>query len=170
MQRVMIVGGPGAGKSTLARKLGRVSGLPVHHMDMIHWMPCWEQRSMTDKWRMTREVEAQDRWIFEGGFSATYDSRAARADTLIWIDLPVGLRLWRVTKRVVRYWGRSRPDLPQGCVEGVKRETWAFYKWIWKTRHSHRRRLMHLLRDHDHLVVHHLRSQGEIRRFLRQFA
>ncbi|MDF9757302.1 Mg-chelatase subunit ChlI [Pseudomonas hunanensis] len=67
MQRVMIVGQPGSGKSTLARKLGEQTGLPVVHIDTIHWQPGWVERSPDEKTRLCREVEARERWIFEGG-------------------------------------------------------------------------------------------------------
>ena len=82
MKRVMIVGGPGSGKSTLARKLGARTGLPVYHMDHIHWMPGWVERPGHDKDRMTHEIHMKDVWIFEGGHSRTYQERFARADTV----------------------------------------------------------------------------------------
>lgn len=170
MQRVMIVGGPGSGKSSLARELGEVTGLPVYHMDLVHWKPGWTRRPMVEKWQLVREIEEREAWIFEGGYSATFDSRAARADTLIWLDLPVALRLWRVTKRLARYWGRSRPDLPTGCVEGLNRETWVFFRWIWTSRTSSRRRVERLIEQQDGLGVYHLKSRSEVRRFLKQVA
>lgn len=64
MKRVMIVGGPGSGKSTLARQLGAITGLPVFHMDHIHWKPHWVERDRADKDLMTRVVHAKDSWIF----------------------------------------------------------------------------------------------------------
>ena len=86
MQRVMIVGQPGSGKSTLARKLGQRTGLPVVHIDTIHWQPGWIERNRDEKTRLCLEVEARECWIFEGGHSATWENRMARADLLIWID------------------------------------------------------------------------------------
>ena len=167
MQRVMIVGGSGSGKSTLARAIGARTGLPVHHMDHIHWMPGWVQRPRDLRRDMALEVEASDAWVFEGGFSTTYDHRLSRADTLIWLDLPVGLRLWCVTKRLIRHWGQSRPDMAEGCAEGLHSETFAFYRWIWNTRHTSRERLIQLLGDASaDLTIHHLTSRRDVRRFL----
>lgn len=167
MQRVMIVGGSGSGKSTLARALGDATGLPVHHMDHIHWMPGWEQRPREQRREMATEIEIGASWIFEGGFSATYAHRLSRADTAIWLDLPVGLRLWRVTKRLLRYWGQERPDMAPGCREGIHGETWAFYVWIWSTRISSRTKLAGLFATAPaHVQVHHLTSRRMVRRFL----
>ncbi|MCV6586017.1 MAG: AAA family ATPase [Marinibacterium sp.] len=168
MERVMIVGGPGSGKSTLARALGARTGLPVFHMDHLHWKPGWQPRSMDEKRPMALAVEAQSRWIFEGGLSDTYDNRASRADTLIWLDLPVGLRLWRVTKRSVLYAGQVRPDMADGCPEGFHGETPEFYRYIWRTRQSSRARVQRLIRTHGAgLGVVHLRAPRAVRDWLR---
>lgn len=167
MKRVMIVGGPGAGKSTLARALGARTGLPVHHMDHIHWLPGWQQRPRDLRKAMAIAVENGPEWIFEGGFSTTYAHRLARADTVVWLDLPVGLRLWRVTKRSVRFRGQRRPDMAPGCVEGFSGEILEFYRYIWRTRASARAQLRALVQDAPgRVTIHHLRSRVAVARFL----
>ncbi|MDW3222717.1 MAG: AAA family ATPase [Paracoccaceae bacterium] len=170
MQRVMIVGGSGSGKSTLARFLGVRTGLPVYHMDHIHWTPGWVARATPERKAMALKIEESPKWIFEGGFSTTYDHRATRADCLIWLDLPVSLRLWRVTYRMLRYYGRQRPDMAEGCQEGLHSETAEFYRWIWRTRSSHRARLVRLIQDHPHLNVHQLTKTAQVTSFMDSFA
>ena len=171
MRRVMIVGGSGSGKSTLARWLGDRTGLPVFHMDHIHWQPGWVARPRDARRTMAEAVEAQDRWIFEGGFSNTYASRLARADTVIWLDLPVGLRLRRVLMRQLRYWGKRRPDMAEGCQEGLHAEALLFYVWIWQTRHSGRAKITELLKDaHPALTLHHLQTVDDVTLLQSQFA
>ena len=113
----MIVGGPGSGKSTLATELGEITGLPVFHMDHIHWQPGWVMRDLDERIRLAGEIHLQDRWIQEGGLSRTYAERCARADTVIWLDLPLRVRLSRIVKRRVQYAGQTRPDLPENCPE-----------------------------------------------------
>lgn len=135
MQRVMIIGQPGSGKSTLARKLGERTGLPVMHIDTIHWQPGWVERSREEKTRLCHEVEAQECWIFEGGHSATWDNRLARADLLIWIDRSAPLRFWRVFLRTMLNRGRSRPDLPDDCPEMLANLP-AFFRFMWRTKSS----------------------------------
>jgi len=167
MKRVMIVGGPGSGKSMLAAALGEKTGLPVFHMDKIHYRPGWVERSRQEKDRLTHEVHIQDRWIFEGGHSNTYAERVARADTFIWLDVPVGLRVFRVLKRSLRYYGRSRPDLPDGCPERFNWQTVEFLTFIWRTRHSARNKLKRIFCDPPaHLTVHRLASLEDVRRFV----
>lgn len=168
MRRVIINGGPGSGKSTLARALGTATGLPVFHMDHIHHLPGWVPRPLAEKVKIANAIEAQDSWIFEGGLSATYDNRADRADTLIWIDLSVGLRFWRVFKRLVTSYGHTRPDSAPDCPEQIDRDTVAFWKWIWDTRHTHRLRLLRLIAEHPHLDVIHLKSRRAVGDFYAQ--
>lgn len=167
MKRVMIVGGPGSGKSTLARILGASTALPVFHMDHIHWKPGWVERDRDEKDRMTHEIHMREAWIFEGGHARTYAERVARADTLIWIDLPVPLRLWRVLRRTATYRGETRPDLPEGCPERLNRETLDFVAFIWRTRNSGRAKIQSILdKAPAHLVIHHLKRREDVRVFL----
>ena len=141
MKRVMIIGQPGSGKSFLARKLGDATGLPVHHMDRIHWQPGWELRSKEEKTALCREVHAQDRWIFEGGFSASWEERLNRCDTLIWLDFPLHVRLLRVIRRTIMNYGQVREDMQDDCPEKFRLE---FYQWIWSTRNTARTKMSKL--------------------------
>ena len=167
MKRVMIVGGPGSGKSTLARMLGARTGLPVVHIDHIHWKPGWVPRSNEEKDRLTHEVHTRDTWIFEGGHSRTYPERLARADTFIWLDVPLWLRVLRVLRRTLRDLGKSRPDLPENCPERLNGETIKFLAFIWRTRHSAREKHRKIAdAPPRHLRVIRLRNLREVRGFL----
>lgn len=163
-RRVMIVGGPGAGKSTLARRLGEITGLPVRHMDLIHWLPGWVERPREEKLAMARAVEAEERWIFEGGLRRTYPTRAARADVVVWLDLPLALRLWRVLRRWRTWRGEGRPDLPPDCPEQLDPE---FLRYIV----LHARRIDRLNAALAHAVPRdafvRLRSPRAVERFVR---
>lgn len=170
MQRVMIVGQPGSGKSTLARMIGQATGLPVFHMDQIHWQPGWVERPHADKLRLAQEVEARPAWVFEGGLSATYRTRMARADLLIWLDVPVWRRLWRVTRRSLAGRGQNRPDLPSGCPEKLSNLP-EFWRFIWTTRRSARVRILRLTQTaRPGLEVVRLRTLSQTRRFLNQLS
>ncbi|MCF3974098.1 AAA family ATPase [Paracoccus sp. EGI L200073] len=163
----MIVGGPGAGKSWIARRLGRISGLPVFHMDHIHWLPGWTPRDPLEKDMLTKDIHARDQWIFEGGHSRTYQARAARAEMLVWLDLPVGLRVRRVLWRSLRFHGRTRPDLPAGCPEILGRQTLNFLRFVWRTAETGRQAVRRVTdAPPAHLRVVHLQGAAEIRDFV----
>ncbi len=162
MKRVMIVGAPGSGKSTVAVRLGAMTGLPVFHMDRIHYLPGWVERGRAEKIAMANAIEASDAWIFEGGLSSTYDNRAARSDLIVWLDLPLLLRLWRVTRRVITTYGQTRPDLTENCPERFDLD---FYRYILMTRRRSRARIARLLAEAGK-PVRHLTSRGAVRDWL----
>lgn len=169
MKRIMIVGQPGSGKSSLAQALGDCTGLPVIHIDKIHWQAGWVERSKSEKTRLCREAEQQDRWIFEGGHSATWASRVARADMLVWLDRPVGLRLWRVLRRALTGLGRTRPDMAEGCPERL-RSIPEFVSYIWTTRKSATDKMARLAAAApDGCRVVRLRSDEDVAHLLDEF-
>lgn len=139
MNRVMIIGQPGSGKSTLARLLGARTGLPVVHIDQVHWMSGWQERPRDQKISLIRAEEEKDRWIIEGGLKATWPTRLDRSDMLIWLDVGLTLRFWRVVMRLVRYRAKTRPDLPDGCPEQFGAVTLEFWLYIFRTHRAARR-------------------------------
>lgn len=164
----MIVGQPGSGKSTLARRLGDLTGLPVLHMDRIHWTPGWIERPRTERIVMVKEHEARDRWIIEGGLSETWPNRRARADLLIWLDIPTVMRLLGVLQRRVTYrGGESRPDLPRNCPERLDLE---FLRWIWKTRRTHRERMRALVDGAGNTPTLTFCSRAAVNAYLRGYS
>ncbi len=167
VKRVMIVGCSGAGKSTLARRLSEKTGLPVIHVDKIYWTTGWISRSREETRRLVAEAIAGEEWIFEGNNSTSFDLRVARTDTVIFLDFPVPLCLFRVIKRVAAGYGRVRPDMAEGCPEGVD---WEFLKWIAGYRKNLRPEIFEML---DSLpagvAVHHLKGPAEVARFLRYY-
>lgn len=166
MKRVMIIGDGGSGKSTLARWLGAHTGLPVYHLDQVYWMPDWTPRPEAQKLAMIAGIEAQEQWIIEGGVSATFENRIARAVTLIWLDLPVTLRLWRIVMRTLAHRGRSRPDMPEGCVQRFDHNTLSFLRFIWQDRHAGRRRMAACRAlAGEGVAVHHLTSRRAVQAF-----
>lgn len=167
MKRVMIVGQPGSGKSTLAIRLGQATELPVYHMDKIHYLPGWVERSAAEKSAMTQEVHVMEHWIFEGGHSATYRERVFRADVFVWLDISLWRRIFRVIKRSYKYRGQVRPDMQDGCPEQFNRQTLEFVGFIIRTRKSARDKLLEINENPpDNLRVVRLRTQLEIDAFL----
>ena len=99
MQRVMIIGGPGSGKSWLAAKLSNRLQLPVIAIDALLHDPSGHLRPADAIDADARAATLGDRWIIEGGNTRTYAERLARADCLIRLRPHRVVRLWGVVRR-----------------------------------------------------------------------
>ncbi len=165
MKRIMIFGASGSGKSTLARELGAITGLPVVHIDPMYWKPGWVQRDTAETAALVRAAMARDKWVFDGNHHATFAERIARADTVVFLDFPTVLRLWRVILRTLRFLGRTRPDMEAGCPERFNGEF--IFKWVaGYRRRSYARDLEVVNTLPERITCHHIKSRRALRRFL----
>jgi hypothetical protein len=167
MKRVAVFGNTGGGKSTLARRLAERTGLPLHPLDLIQFRPGGEAVPREDYLRAHAELMRQDAWVIDGyGCRETAWERFDKADTLVYLDLPLILHHWWVTKRLL-----TAPFVPpEGwpADSPLWRSTINCYKVIWL---CHR----HLTPKYRQLVVdmaaakrvHHLRSPGQVTALLR---
>lgn len=128
MQRVLIIGISGAGKTTLATQMSQKLGLPLFHLDKLFWLPNWQMPEMQDWQSKVQQLAQQDSWIVDGNYANTNPILMPRADTIIYFDFSRMVSLYRVLKRYFSHRVHSRPDLPEGCRERVD---WEFIKYIW---------------------------------------
>ena len=165
MRRILVIGSGGAGKSTLARCVSERLGLPLLHLDRMYWRPGWIA-TPKEEWRQTVESAiAAETWIMDGNYGGTMDIRIRAADTIIFLDLPRLLCLWRIVRRQVQWRGRSRPDMTPGCPE---RLTAQFVGWVWnypRRRRGEVLRLLNALADGKRVVV--LSSRRSVNEFVR---
>ena len=152
MRRVLVIGSPGAGKSTLSHTLGRRTGLPLHHLDRMFWLSGWIERDRDEGRAELERVLAQDRWIIDGNYGSTLPLRIARADTVVWLDYPTALCLGRALRRWWMYRGRSRPDMTEGCPERLDGE---FLLYIVNFRRNWRKRNAAALAGFGGTIVRH---------------
>ena len=166
MERIIIIGCGGAGKSTLARKLGEKTGIPVVHLDQIWWAPGhWKhlEREEFDR-RLMEEVE-KPRWILDGNFNRTLEVRLEKCDTVIYLDFSrmACLRSWM--GRVIKNWGHARADMAEGCTEWFDPE---MARWIWRFNRDNRQRYYGLLGGLEGKQVYILKNRREVERFLKE--
>ncbi|NKB71619.1 MAG: hypothetical protein GKR89_31480 [Candidatus Latescibacteria bacterium] len=165
-RRISIIGSAGAGKSTFAVRLGTLLELPVIHLDAHYWRPNWISPPR-DEWRaQLQQLFQGEDWIMDGNYNNTLPERIAASDAVILLAFPRRICLYRVCKRALKYWGRSRPDLNAGCREHLPDRQ--FLRWIWNYPVVNLPVTMQLLRDVEaekEVVI--LRSNRDVERFLR---
>ncbi len=142
MQRIMIIGCGGAGKSHLARKLHEITGLPLIHLDRYYWMPGWVEPSKAYWQEKMKELVQGDEWIMDGNYGGTMNIRISRADAIIFLDVPTFTCLSQALRRTIRHWGNTRPDMTAGCNE---RFSWSFLHYILNYRRTRRSDIMRKL-------------------------
>ena len=166
MERVMVIGCCGSGKTTLSRRLGEKLGLPVVHLDRIFWSPGhWEHLSREEFDQQLLEEAAKDRWVMDGNYNRTLDLRLERADGVVYLDFTRWRCLWGWMGRVIQNWGKARPDMAEGCAEWFDPEMAAF---IWKFNPTNRKRYLEMLHNWQGGKVYILRTRRDVKRFLKQ--
>ncbi len=164
LRRVLVIGSGGAGKSTFSAKLGAKLGLPVVHLDAHFWKAGWIESDKEEFAQTVARLTDRGAWIIDGNYGGTLDLRLAACDTVIFLDRPRLLCLWRIVLRRLRFHGRTRPDMSAGCNE---RLTWEFIDYIWRYPATRRQRILErltALKDEKNIIV--LQSSRQIEAFL----
>jgi adenylate kinase family enzyme len=165
MHRVLVIGSGGAGKSTFAARLAQHTGLPLIHLDALYWQPGWRETPKQEWMATVERLISGERWVMDGNYGGTLEQRLAACDTVVFLDVPRIVCLWRAIKRRLRFHRRSRPDMRQGCPE---RLTWDFVRWIWKYPVERRPKILQrlsVLEASRRIIV--LRSTTEVDAFFR---
>ncbi|QFK70566.1 DNA topology modulation protein [Pradoshia sp. D12] len=129
MKKIMLIGSGGSGKSTLARQLGEKLNINVYHLDSLFWKPKWVGVPKEEQIQVQYELVTKEYWIIDGNYSSTMDIRINAADTIIFLDIPRTICIYRAFKRMFQYQNKTRPDMGEGCEE---RFSFEFLKWIWE--------------------------------------
>lgn len=108
MQKIIVIGCPGAGKSTFARGLRDITGLPLYYLDMIWHKPDGNNVSREDFDTALDEILVRDRWIIDGNYQRTLEKRLEVCDTVFLLDFPLEVCLAGAQSRI----GMKREDLP----------------------------------------------------------
>ncbi len=164
MKKILIIGSAGAGKSTFARRLHKATDIELIHLDKVFWRPNWVE-TPKDEWKKTVEnLLKKDSWIMDGNYGGTMEIQLAACDTVIFLDLPRTICVWRALKRFLFYKKKTRPDMAEGCDEKLDLE---FIKWIWNYPTRTKPKVESLLeRFQNTKTVIRLQSKNEIEKFL----
>ena len=166
-RRVLVAGVSGVGKSTLARRIAGCLGIPYTEIDSLYHGPGWTPRES-----FVSDVDAYTSapaWVTEWQYRPVRALLAARADTLVWLDLPAVVSYSRVISRTVRrsvsqeeLWnGNREPGLWHAVTEKE-----GIIRWAFSTRGKYRTSVPDAEQEYPHLHVVRLRSQREADRWI----
>ena len=160
MNRIMIIGCPGSGKSTFARGLAAKMGLPLYYLDMMYWNPDRTTKPKDEFRAALRKTVALPEWIIDGNYGSTLEVRMEACDTVIFLDYPVEVCISGVEERR----GKPRPDMPWVETE----PDLEFIEFIQKYNEESRPKVIELLEKYKEKNIIIFKSRAEADEYLRR--
>jgi adenylate kinase family enzyme len=163
MQRILVMGSSGSGKSTFAQQLSAITGIPMVSLDALYWKPGWVPSDNAEFDARVTDVAHQPRWIIDGNYtsSGAGELRRSTADAVFWFDLPRRTCMTGILSRIVTSYGRVRPEMAPGCPEKIDFE---FFRYVWTYRQIQRPKLLEYfegLRPDQPLIAFTNRAQAD---------
>lgn len=165
MKKVAVFGNAGGGKSTLSKKLSEISGLPLHVLDKIQYRSGGAEIPHEDYQRTHQQILVTDRWIIDGfGCMETLWRRLNAADSLVFVDLPLYVHFWWVTKRLITGWFQPPEGWPEKSP--ILKSSFNSYRALWLCHKSLTPKYREYIEQaRSTKRVYHIRSTGQIAQF-----
>jgi adenylate kinase family enzyme len=168
-RRIVVLGASGNGKTTVARTLAARLGVQHVELDALHHGPNWSEPSAEEFRQRVSDALAGNGWVADGDYSSKLgDLVLERADTVVWLDQPLPLILWRLWRRTVGRI-RRREELWSGNRESWRTAFWgreSLFAWTIRSHFRKRRTLPRRFARYAHLRVVRLRSPRAVERYL----
>ena len=166
MKKVAIFGNAGGGKSTLAKKLAHITGLPLHPLDSIQFKPGGGAVPHDEYLTKHAELLQRDEWIIDGfGCVKSAWDRFHHADTLVYVDLPLFTHFRWITKRLFQGGFTTPEGWPPNSP--IVSSTLDSYRVLWScNRYLTPKYRALVAQARAQKQVHHLRSPADIAAFL----
>ena len=158
MKKVIVIGCPGIGKSTISRELHKKTGIPLYHLDMMYWnadKTTVEKSVFIERLSVVLE---KDEWIIDGNYSSTMELRMAACDTVIFLDYPLDVCLDGIKERR----GKPRGDMPWIETE----EDAEFIEFIKSYDEQQKPKVLELLEKYSDKNIVNFKSREEADAFL----
>ena len=165
MERILVIGCAGVGKTTLSRQLGQKLDLPLVHLDSIFWSPGNWQHLDRAAFDAALHAELQKPcWIMEGNYDDTLSIRLEFCDTVFWLDYSPWVCMFRWLKRMIANWNNVRSDMAPGCLE---RFEWEFAKEIWNFNRKNRGKYQRMIAAYPQKKLYRFQTPQQLKRFLK---
>ena len=160
MNKIIVIGCPGSGKSTFSKELHNRTGIPLFHLDMMFWNADKTTVEKSVFRKRLLNILKLDKWIIDGNYQSTMESRLRECDTVFFLDYSLETCLEGV--RVRR--GKARTDMP--WIEKEKEEDAEFVEFIKNYRSESRPIVLALLRQYEHKKIYIFKERSEAEEFL----
>lgn len=164
MERIIIIGCPGSGKSTLGKKLAKTLNLPLVHLDQLFWRENWACIPNEEFDALLLCELKKDKWILDGNFHRTLDLRLDYCDAVILLNYPTLVCYFRVIKRIIANAGKTRSDMTEGCPERFDRE---FLKYVLSFKKKKLPKIKDALAKRNEVKVIEIKSDYALKKFLK---
>lgn len=164
MQKILIIGSNGAGKSTFSYALAEKLNLPLIHIDQIYWRGRWEVTPRDEFERAVVGEAQKEKWIIEGNNIKSLEQRLEYADTVFWFEFPPLFCIFNIFKREWHYRGKVRPDMPDECVSKLRL---SFLRYAWHFNKNNHTRINQMLRHYTHVKVIRFTRRRQVRKYLK---
>ncbi|SHH89766.1 AAA family ATPase [Clostridium intestinale] len=168
MERIIIIGGNGCGKTTFAKELSDKLNLPLIHLDVLYWRDNWETASTDEFDELLVQEITKPKWIIDGNIGRTIPFRLKYCDTVIYMDFSRLKCVYGVIKRVIKCYGKSRTDMGGYCPEKFNMKKFEFLKSVWNFNKNNRKRYYDMLQSANDVKIIILKSRRQVRELLQQ--
>ena len=158
MKKVIVIGCPGSGKSTVSRALHNKTGIPLYHLDMMYWNANKTTVEKSVFFERLHAVLEKDEWIIDGNYGSTMELRMVACDTVIFLDYPLDVCLDGIRARR----GKPRSDMPWIETE----EDSEFIEFIRNYDEQQKPRVLELLQKYSDKNIVIFKSREEADAFL----
>ena len=139
LNRVLVIGCSGGGKTTLSHNISTTSDLEYLSLDRdVRWLPGWRERDRSEQRAIISRLIKKDRWVFDGSGASTFDLRLPRTDLIIWVRVPRHVALFGLSRRIISNYRKVRPFMPDGCPEKFPDREFLSYIWNFEKRYAPR--------------------------------
>ena len=166
MKKVAVFGNTGGGKSTLSKTLSEITGLPLHILDKIQYQSGGIEVPQSEYKHAHQKILVTDQWIIDGfGCMETLWLHLSQADTLIYVDLPLYVHFWWVTKRLFIGYFKPPAGWPQNSP--ILKSSIICYRTLWLChKHLTPRYRKYIEQAQNTKSVYHIRYTKQITQFL----
>ena len=161
--RIAVIGCPGSGKTTFTKSLGEILGRPIVHLDKVLWGANWQMLPYDQRQVIHRDLVSADNWIIDGMWKSHLTERLNAATLVIFLDYKRSVSLLRAISRRIKYRGKQRDDIADGCLEKLDNY---FLHYIWTFRSVVRPIILESLAARPQLRVETLRNPNQTKLFL----